>query len=118
MRNEVTPAQNTFIARIERRLKGVQFFSVGTCPGCDECSTDENDSGEDSFSVSCCRSCGSTLGGARHPAHGVIADTPEEAQFGKRAADGHFYGKPGIEHFMVCTDCVMFHANGDLPEAS
>jgi len=133
-----------FLENIEAALKGVHFFSVGARPGCNQCGLDDlteecpvcmgfgtmeneavcwkclgdcylergptNDeidcAGESHFSWSPCDSCGSSLGGDRHPAHGVIADTIEEARQKDRA----------IEHFNICTDCLMFHANGDLPD--
>lgn len=66
--------------------------------GCDTCGFEEGE--EDiydgpHFSWSSCDSCGSGLGGDRHAAHGVINDD--------------------IFHFDVCTNCVHFHANGELP---
>ena len=29
--------ETEYLARIERNLKGVHFFSVGACPGCETC---------------------------------------------------------------------------------
>lgn len=125
--------------------KGLQFLSVGACPGCRECGLkteyvllptrdtfdteeeareamepgdtleirepsehDVSNADEGGFSWSECDFCGSTLGGDRYPAHGILAPTPEEAQ------------KPGtkIEHFRVCGDCLQYVANGELPEES
>lgn len=62
--------------------------------------------GESSFSWSQCDSCSSYLGGDRHPAHGVIADSIEKAQSEENK----------ITHFDICTDCALYHANGELPE--
>ena len=96
-----------FVKAVERNLEGVFFFSVGGCPGCSECGLEddaEDTHVEASFSWSRCESCGSTLGGDRHPAHGVVATTEDEARDG------------AIEHFEVCVDCLLFHANGDEPE--
>ena len=59
-------------------------------------------SGESSFGWEQCDSCGSTLGGDRFPASGLYR--PEDG------AD-----LESIE-MTVCVDCVMFHANGDIPE--
>lgn len=52
---------------------------------------------EPHFSRSECDTCGSTLGGDRHPAH-------------------YAYGDRKIGHLMVCVDCVFYMANGDVPE--
>lgn len=93
-----------FTERVAHNLEGVEFFSVGACPGCEECGLADVDdmdnpayelAGESYFSWQDCDSCGSSLGGDRHPAHGFI--------------DGE------LRHFQVCTDCLMYHANGDLP---
>lgn len=115
---------SAFTEAVERNLKGVHFFSVGACPGCEECGLEAPGADgdqwfgqeherrraavEEGFFVNSasCDSCGSTLGGQRYPAHGVIAETMWEAQ------------KPGreITHFDVCVDCVLYHANGEEPE--
>ena len=58
--------------------------------------------GEPSFSSQPCGSCGTYLAGDRHPAHGFLEGAP--------VVGGE------IIHLDICTDCVMFHANGDLPE--
>jgi hypothetical protein len=74
---------------------GIEALSVGICEGCE----DEDCHSEDyeaSFSWAQCDTCGSTLGGDRYPAHGII--------------DGNIY------HFEVCVDCVMYMANGEVPE--
>lgn len=127
-----------FTQDVERNLRGVFFFSVGACPGCADCGlaspcehcdgygvkedesqceacngtgthepTDhERDiANEAHFSWSQCESCGSNLGGDRHPAHGIIAESVEHAQSKDR----------DITHFDVCSDCLFYHANGDLP---
>lgn len=56
-----------------------------------------------SFSWSQCDSCGSTFGGDRHEAHGL-----SYADNGKLNHE--------IYHLSICTDCLLFHANGDEPE--
>lgn len=61
--------------------------------------------GEPSFSHSECDSCGSTLGGDRYPAHAIMRDS-----FGKPEAPGQIW------HIDICVDCLMFHANGELPD--
>ena len=102
-----------FISAIERELAGVHFFSVGACPGCESCGLGDVESMDDPaydgaseghFSWRACDSCGSGLGGDRFAAHGCIAESVEAAR------------DAAIEHFDVCADCLMFHANGDEPE--
>ena len=93
-------------------LGSLKFESTGFCCGCPECrdnhsiedeATDrelwENGSIEDEghFSWEPCELCGSHLGGDRYAAHAVDKDDE-------------------IVHFDVCVDCVMYMANGDLPE--
>lgn len=96
---------------VDRNLAGLEFISTGICPGCKECQQtwdmpeDELEQAwstgdvcdEGSFSWHVCESCGSHLGGNRYDAHGVDADG-------------------AIVHLSVCTDCLMYLANGDLPE--
>jgi len=109
---------NDWIADIERNLEGIVFFSVGACPGCESCygfsgvdaadpdnpTEDEQDMANEShFSWRSCESCGSGLGGDRHPAHGYLAD-----KSGKATDD--------LLHLDVCVDCLLFHANGDTPD--
>ena len=52
----------------------------------------------DEFSASQCESCGSRLGGSRNSATAFDRDTKE------------------VLELRICSDCVMFWANGDLPE--
>lgn len=62
---------------------------------------------EGSFSWSACESCGSTLGGNRHDAHAIHREA-----FGPNAK------RPDeVRHITICTDCLLYHANGDEPEA-
>lgn len=93
-----------FTDAVERELRGCEAFSVGSCPGCVVCglsvepTEDERSLAEEShFSWSECDSCGSSLGGDRHPAHFLL--------------DGE------IQHLSVCADCLLYHANGDEPES-
>ena len=61
---------------------------------------------EGSFSWSECESCGSKLGGDRYDAHAIHREA-----FGPNAK------QPGnIHHIEICTDCILFHANGDEPD--
>ena len=96
--------QSAFARRVEHYLVGLTYVSVGACPGCDDCgmpegSDDYDTFGESHFSWSPCECCDSSLGGDRSPAHAV-------------ASDG------SIVHMDVCTDCVMYLANGDEPSES
>ena len=77
---------------IEINLNDVHFFSVGYSDQCSECSSDDSLG----FSWNSCESCGSSLGGDRFSAHGVI--------------DGE------TVHFSICSDCLQYHANGTLPD--
>jgi len=70
-----------------------EFVSVGWCEVCDHCPEDED---EGFFSWSPCDVCGSGLGGNRYAGHMLV--------------DGK------LCHIDVCVDCVMYIANGDLPE--
>lgn len=54
---------------------------------------------EGSFSPSSCELCGSRLGGDRYPAHGVNDDGE-------------------IIHYDICSDCLFYLANGELPDFS
>jgi hypothetical protein len=88
---------------IERCTKGIDTVSVGACPGCKGCGLPENPAEEeldaansDYFSWRSCELCGSPLGGSRHPCHGFI--------------NGELW------HGECCADCLLYFANGDLPE--
>lgn len=58
---------------------------------------------EGNFASAQCDSCGSTLAGDRFDAHGIA----HEFKAGERT----------IIHMDICTDCLLFHANGDEPES-
>ncbi len=57
---------------------------------------------EGNFSSAQCDSCGSNLAGDRYDAHGWPVD--------EKPTDETLY------HLTICVDCLMFHANGELPE--
>lgn len=113
---------SAFTESVEHNLHGVEFFSVGACPGCDECGlaeygdaesresrhyeTAREGADEGHFSWSPCDSCGSRLGGNRYPAHGYIS--------GLTSAQG----ERTHAHFNVCVDCLQYHANGTEPDKS
>jgi len=67
---------------------------------------------EPSFGSHDCDGCGSNLAGDRHPAHAITKRYRfQEAYYGL-APSGDEY----ILHLSVCTDCLMYLANGDEPE--
>jgi hypothetical protein len=99
---------------VEKNLSGLEAVSTGPCPGCQECAdshgyedtdkfnTDlENGSvcAEAHFSWTSCGICGSQLGGDREAWHGIDSDG-------------------NLMHFDdACTDCVVYLANGEEPNA-
>lgn len=104
-----------FLIRVEHYTDGLKHLSTGSCPGCSEC-LDTPETGEwgdgspeweewasladePSFSWSHCDTCGSTLGGDRHPAHAFTDDEQQD-----------------LVHLDVCQDCLFYFANGDIPE--
>ena len=109
--------RSPFIKAVEHYCKGLHV-SPGAAACCAECrsiydldddlSNDEAqeilyDAAEPCFSWSQCDSCGSTLGGDRHEAHGIPHDFKA--------------GDDTIIHLSICSDCMLFHANGDEPES-
>lgn len=92
---------------IERNLKGIEHVSTGACRGCPECDLDMDCTEhqrelaeEPHFSWSACECCGSSLGGDRHKAHGIIQGTKE------------------LIHLEVCSDCLYFLNYGQLDDTS
>ncbi len=81
--------------------KGLDTVAVG-CLGeeCEHAEGNPEHSCETYFSWGQCDSCGSTLGGDRSEAHGSWRDNGEYVSI----------------EMSICVDCMMFHANGDLPE--
>ncbi len=95
--------QDRFRAAIEHHCAGLDSVSVG-CAGsfCEYADGDADHTCEASFSWASCDSCGSSLGGDRHPAQGCYQDPA--------------LGFQAIE-MSICVDCVMLHANGETPES-
>lgn len=98
---------SAFTDAVARTLAGIDAVSVGAAPGCELCGLahieDANDDVEaveiaeiPSFSWMACDSCGAPRGGDRHPMHGLI--------------DGELW------HGTCCTDCLIYHANGEEPD--
>lgn len=95
----MTPKQ--WVKEVDDGVDGIEAFSVGTCHACDECNPEGVDEdveleAEGVFSWASCDTCGCSLGGDRHPAH------------------GWFEGS--LVHFDVCTDCLLYFANGELSD--
>ena len=104
---------NDFTDAMDRQLEGLEFVSSGAIAGCPECwggFTDQDDDNareiaeEPSFSWASCDSCGSHLGGDRHPAHGWLT------------IDAKLAPLHTLVHLDICTDCLMYLANGDEPD--
>jgi hypothetical protein len=101
---------STFTETVDRCLVGIEGLSAGACPSCPDCLDCDNpdEPGDDwydlanepSFSWSTCDSCGSNLGGDRHPAHGFYLDDKGQRQ---------------LIHLDICVDCLQLIANGDEP---
>lgn len=102
-----------FEQAINRNWHPVHFtIAPGTATSCPECFWGLDDeeranlSDEDaqawdegSFSHSQCESCNSTFGGDRFPAHAI-----------EHHPNTHTY------HIEICVDCLIYHANDDLPK--
>lgn len=88
-----------FIDAIERRWDGYTI-----APGCmgSQCeyAEDEEHTCEASFSWSHCESCGSHLGGTKSKAQAFKTDKINST----------------VTEILICVDCLMWHANGELPE--
>ena len=111
-----TKQQAAYVSQVKHTLQGLEHTAPGLCPGCDECGLEGVVSMDDlryqeacdyegeGFSRSSCDSCGTCEGGSRHAAHAW----PTGAD---RTATPATY-----VHLDICSDCLLFHANGDLPE--
>jgi hypothetical protein len=114
MTDTMTKQQRRYIAAVEAGLQGLKAVSTGYCPGCSQCSEDlgydDIDdynadyergavSNEGSFSWQGCDICGSTLGGNMEVWHWMDAE-------------GEI-----MHESCACVDCVMYLANGDLPDS-
>jgi len=104
-----------FTDAFERGMQGMIGVSSGSCPGCEKCmegyatadahrkAWERGETPESpTFSWSACGVCGTTLGGDRSVWHWIDPNDPKR--------------EINHEHDM-CTDCVLFHANGDEPES-
>jgi len=111
-----------FIAAVDRECEGLESVSPGLCGICPVC---QSECGEDAFTTAefsakiasgeicdeggfswhSCDSCGSSLGGDRHVAHAWSDEAREKG-----------FPIDELIHMEICVDCVMLHANGDVPE--
>ena len=105
-----------WVVDFNSRTEGLHYLSVGLCCECGECRSTTGlsrkqlkqgaESGsvsdEGGFSRSSCDTCGSCLGGQRYAGHAYI--TLDD-------------GRDVLTHLDVCTDCLQYIANGELPEA-
>lgn len=112
---------NEYTDAVSTGLDGMRGVSSGTCPGCTECMdidgyTDEDKhredwrtydmpSGGEGFSWRPCGVCKTALGGNRHVWHWIDG------------GDEHGKGGEIVHESDMCTDCVLYLANGDEPEA-
>lgn len=116
---ECADDRSPFAKAVDHYCDGLHV-AVGAAACCSECrstydiddsiSDDEAqeilyDAAEPSFSWHQCDSCGSTLGGDRHDAHGLPIDR-----------DGAFDYSQDMIHLSICSDCLIYHANGEEPE--
>ena len=90
-----------FVSDFEAGTVELEAFSVGACNACEECEESGFDAGgelvvEPFFSWHQCGVCGSQFGGDRYPAHYLD--------------DGE------LCHVDICVDCLLYSANGDLPQ--
>lgn len=95
---------STYTDAVELYTAGLQDVSPGAAACCPECNPDNltqdelYECDEPWFSWSACETCGSSLGGDREAGHAFTKDDGE------------------LVHLSMCTDCVMYSANGDEPE--
>lgn len=110
----LTRKQRDFVLAIDANTEGLKAVSTGICPGCETCREEyAPDASMEEFEEMCsngevcaepffswhgCDLCGSPPGGDFEPWHAV--DENGEIVHGERA----------------CVDCIMYLANGDLPE--
>ena len=112
---ETTRSQRAFVAAVDRGLEGMEPVSPGLSASCEVCRTAHGDISEEEFrellehggaddeggfSWHRCDSCNTGLGGNRSAAHGFTTINGEDT----------------LVHLDICDDCMLYLANGDLPE--
>lgn len=121
---------NDFIKAVERNLKGIAAFSVGASIECQDClaasdicckhkaehmlKNNVNLVEKTEFSTTSCDSCGSHLAGERYAAHGLIASNKIFQPW--IDTENIPPEKTEVIHLEICIDCLLYHANGELPE--
>lgn len=98
----MTTDSENFTASVAHYCDG--YTVAPGCRGeqCEHADGDPEHRCEPSFSWSQCDSCGSNLGGDREPA--TMIPTDYEA------------GDDTMIEVSICVDCLLYWANGDLPE--
>lgn len=100
--NDTRTDAEQFLEAVALHTKGLETVAVGCLgPECEYAEGDPEHSCETYFSWSQCDGCGSSLGGDRSEAHGFYRDGSGALQ--------------SVE-MSVCVDCMLFHANEDVPE--
>lgn len=135
-----------YVERVEANLAGLDAVSVGTCPGCDECRGNYGDEYRVEFDDDADRFTFPAADGAEWPTEAEAEAAAREAfadawRSGKAECEDpggfssggcgvcgsplggdrftwHALGDGGrLLHFDdACTDCVLYLANGDVPE--
>jgi hypothetical protein len=103
-----------YVEAFERHTKGMFALSIGLCSACSDCQSafdvgeltlrkmiDEGLSDEGGISRAGCDCCGSGLQQNLYAGHCWI--TLDD-------------GKEVLTHLELCSDCMLFIANGDFPE--
>lgn len=97
----------SFLDDVERCCRGLEHISSSPAKCCETCQSDygmdEDDPAwdelcdEGGFSWHSCDTCGSSLGGNRYTGHGFTEDGD-------------------LVHLSMCADCLVYFANGDVPD--
>ena len=88
---------------------GLQSVNPGMAACCPECNPDDleqdalAEQDKPSFSWRGCDTCGSSLGGDSSAGHGFLVDKDPT-------------NDAALVHLRMCTDCVLYFANGDEPD--
>lgn len=104
----------SYLVEFDRRTKGLKYLSSGICAACCDCQSNYGyDSpgeleraivdglcDEGGISRAGCDCCGNSLQQKLYDGHAFI----------------ELNGKEVLTHLDLCEDCVMFIANGDMPQ--
>ncbi len=116
MNDELTTRQQAFVDKVSDKCDETvgSCIDAGLLAMCPECQNNLGQSGyelqesidrdnvvnEGSFSWTPCDICGSTFGGDRYVAHGIVKDYEDTRV---------------IEHYDICGDCLLYLDAGDVP---